>query len=78
MLRLRRWEAMDTFDDNVPGRRFDNFQFLNFHSVENMAPRLRDTEFARRAFMEIPIQYVAIRRLRLLNRPTSESACAVL
>ena len=29
------WKTMEHFDDSVVGRRFDNFQFVNFHEVMN-------------------------------------------
>ena len=27
------WDIMEDFDDNLPARKFDNFQFVNFHSA---------------------------------------------
>jgi hypothetical protein len=61
------WEAMEEFDDKLPQRTFDNFQFVDFHGlltkphVENF-----DVEFAVAALQEIPAQYKAIRRLNLM------------
>lgn len=58
---------MQDFDDKLPQRRFDNFQFVNFHKVINNA-RNPETAFAVAALMEIPDQFKAIRQLRLLDQ----------
>jgi len=61
------WEVMETFDDELPQRRFDNFQFVDFNSVMTR-PRVEnyDCEFAVAALQEIPEQFAAIKRLQLL------------
>lgn len=62
------WEVMHTYDDQLPQRRFDNFQFVEF--TECRKQRSRDgmeTEFALQAMMEIPDQYRAIKALGLLK-----------
>ena len=28
------WERMEEFDDEIPVRKFDNFQFVDFHKTE--------------------------------------------
>ncbi|RXH98624.1 hypothetical protein DVH24_010949 [Malus domestica] len=64
------WEDMRKFDDKIPSRDFDNFQFVNF--TEIMSKRATSTEkeaaFALAALMEIPIQYKAAIELSLLGR----------
>ena len=59
------WDLMEEFDDGLPQRKFDNFQFVNFHKVLVRAEN-RDVEFALAALMEIPDQFLEIRRLNLL------------
>jgi len=63
------WDDMHDFDDMLPSRRFDNFQFVCMDKV------LRDhndsdAAFALAALMEIPEQFKAIRKLGLLGRST--------
>ncbi|XP_028396643.1 E3 ubiquitin-protein ligase RGLG5-like [Dendronephthya gigantea] len=63
------WEVMHEYDDKLPQRRFDNFQFVEF--LEKKSSRFsRDAEedFAVQALMEIPDQYRAIRSLGLLGK----------
>ncbi|KAJ9135399.1 hypothetical protein P3X46_032586 [Hevea brasiliensis] len=64
------WDMMREFDDNIPAREFDNFQFVNF--TEIMSKRVdssrKETEFALAALMEIPSQYKATIELNILGR----------
>ncbi|WCJ21201.1 RING domain ligase2 [Euphorbia peplus] len=64
------WDTMREFDDNIPAREFDNFQFVNF--TEIMSKRVdvsrKETEFALAALMEIPSQYKATIELNILGR----------
>ncbi|KAK1310573.1 E3 ubiquitin-protein ligase RGLG1 [Acorus calamus] len=55
------WDAMKQFDDNIPQRSFDNFQFVNFTSImsSNMEDSKKEAAFALAALMEIPFQYRA-------------------
>jgi len=64
------WDAMQQFDDNIPKRAFDNFQFVNFTNImaKNIALSEKEAAFALAALMEIPFQYKATQELHLLGR----------
>ncbi|CAF1025021.1 unnamed protein product [Rotaria sordida] len=64
------WDVMKEFDDSLPTRQFDNFQFVNYNSVVQ-ASIDTDADFALHALMEIPSQYAAIKKLGLLKDNTS-------
>ncbi|MBA0571929.1 hypothetical protein Golob_002298, partial [Gossypium lobatum] len=63
------WDMMKEFDDNIPARAFDNFQFVNFTDImsKNVPPSRKETEFALAALMEIPSQYKATIELNILG-----------
>ncbi|XP_043696348.1 E3 ubiquitin-protein ligase RGLG3 [Telopea speciosissima] len=63
------WDAMQQFDDNIPHRSFDNFQFVNFSKImsENKEMSKKETAFALAALMEIPFQYRAMQKLRVVE-----------
>jgi E3 ubiquitin-protein ligase RGLG len=67
------WDAMKQFDDNIPQRAFDNFQFVNFTKImsENADVSKKEAAFALAALMEIPLQYRAT-----LSRRYSENVGA--
>ena len=56
------WGLMEHFDDEIEGRKFDNFQFVHFHGVATGNFENMGAEFARRAMMEIPVQHEYIRK----------------
>ncbi|KAG0515057.1 hypothetical protein BDA96_10G246500 [Sorghum bicolor] len=64
------WDMMHQFDDNIPARSFDNFQFVNFTEImsKSVAADRKEAEFALSALMEIPTQYKATLDLQLLGR----------
>ena len=50
------WDQMDNFDDGLPDRRFDNFQFVNLTKIVEENRSNPDVAFAIAALMEIPEQ----------------------
>lgn len=63
------WDKMEEYDDELSQRKFDNFQFVNFHEVMiKKKVENHDIEFAKCAMMEIPEQYQAIKTLGLLEK----------
>lgn len=59
------WELMEEFDDELPARKFDNFQFVNWEEVKENAKS--EAAFALAALMEIPDQYKLIQKLGYLG-----------
>ena len=55
------WDEMIDFDDNLPDRKFDNFQFVRADGHRS------DASFALAALMEIPEQFKIIRAMGLLG-----------
>lgn len=47
-------DLMDHYDDALVGRKFDNFQFVDFHRVMKNSFRNPEVGFATAALMEIP------------------------
>ena len=58
---------MEEFDDMLPTRNFDNFQFVNYQRIIQDHVRNGEAAFALAALMEIPEQFKAIRKLGLLS-----------
>ncbi|KAJ8466656.1 hypothetical protein OPV22_029208 [Ensete ventricosum] len=69
------WDMMKEFDDNIPARSFDNFQFVNFTEImsKNIPQTRKETLFALEALMEIPSQYKATLEMGILGRQSGMS-----
>jgi hypothetical protein len=59
------WDLMVEFDDKLPERAFDNFQFVPFHDTMIKAEN-RQVTFSIAALQEIPEQYTMIKQLSYL------------
>lgn len=58
------WDQMRHFDNDLPQRRFDNINFVDFDKEwVGDTIEAKDTSFAIAALQEIPDQYTAIRKL---------------
>lgn len=55
------WNAMQYFDDSLPAREWDNFQFVEFNKIMNnpalISEERKEASFALNALMELPEQY---------------------
>jgi len=60
------WTQMERFDDEIPQRKFDNFQFVNFNQIMSRSDH-PEAQFALACLMELPEQLIAIRKLNLLK-----------
>jgi E3 ubiquitin-protein ligase RGLG len=72
------FSTMETFDDELKERRFDNLQFVDFTKFQGTMASLEnpDLAFATHVMMEIPDQYKCIKRLKLLGGSTGIVASA--
>ena len=59
------WDAMREFDDELPARRFDNVQFVEFNKAWKGDTASQTAQFALRCLMEIPEQYQLIKEFGL-------------
>ncbi|RID62676.1 hypothetical protein BRARA_E01733 [Brassica rapa] len=60
---------MRKFDDKIPKREFDNFQFVNFTKImkRDSSESAKEAAFSLAALMEIPFQYQAATELSFLG-----------
>ncbi|XP_052248246.1 uncharacterized protein LOC127856213 isoform X1 [Dreissena polymorpha] len=68
---MEEWDDLENFNNKVAeqglsNRRFDNFQFVNYHKITNKAKN-PDIALALAALMEIPDQYKFIKENILVN-----------
>lgn len=70
------WDDMRRFDDKLPARDFDNFQFVNFTAIMARAATAQQKEsaFALAALMEVPIQYKATMELGILGYEINDAS----
>jgi len=67
------WGLMEQFDDLLPERKFDNFQFVDFNTVfSNSRNETREFAFAVHALMEIPEQYEFIKNAGMLGSSSAQ------
>lgn len=65
------WSQMEEFDDELPQRQFDNFQFTSFTQLEEKCrenPSQLPPMFALAALQELPDQYKFIKKSGMLQR----------
>ncbi|KAK8497659.1 hypothetical protein V6N13_141274 [Hibiscus sabdariffa] len=69
------WDDMKKFDDKIPSRDFDNFQFVDFTGImaKYTSQKEKETAFALAALMEIPLQYKACVELGILGQRTGKA-----
>lgn len=71
------WDDMEDFDDKLPTRKFDNFQFVNFQKIMDQAKvyennrAKKEAHFAVHALMEVPEQYKLVQKLGLMKLANS-------
>jgi len=59
------WNQMEEYDDKLPTRKFDNFQFVPFADTMERAEN-REVKFSIAALQEIPDQYQIIKQMNYL------------
>ena len=76
------WDTMEEFDDELPERKFDNFQFVEFNEIKEMSGggsgAKFESSFALAALMEIPDQYKVIHKLGYLDMCAADTGQAAM
>ncbi|GJU57164.1 E3 ubiquitin protein ligase RGLG2-like protein [Tanacetum coccineum] len=74
------WDMMKKFDDNIPQREFDNFQFVNFTEImsKNTPSNRKEAEFALSALMEVPFSYMSERKHAPKSCASSSNSWTIL
>ncbi|TDH67093.1 hypothetical protein CCR75_008240 [Bremia lactucae] len=64
------WDSMIYFDNHLLHRKFDNFQFVEYHKITSQFsdPQMKETQFALQTLMEVPGQYQKIKSMNYLDR----------
>ncbi|KAJ1492660.1 Copine-domain-containing protein [Baffinella frigidus] len=63
------WDLMHKFDDDLPARRFDNFQFVELNGIEDECAESGlplEPQFALAALMELPAQFRFLKQNAML------------
>lgn len=59
---------LETYDNHpIPGRKFDNLQFVNATQIFRAPARYKEANFALAALQEVPVQYKTCQRLGLMR-----------
>ncbi|OWF40267.1 E3 ubiquitin-protein ligase RGLG4-like [Mizuhopecten yessoensis] len=66
------WDLMEEFDNHLPSRTFDNFQFVNYHEATSKSKH-PDANLALHVMMEIPLQYKTIKAMGYLKNSKSSA-----
>jgi hypothetical protein len=62
------FETMKKFDDELPQRKFDNFQFVNYEEMKKIiSPEYFEARFALCSLMEVPEQYKYLQKKGLVD-----------
>jgi hypothetical protein len=61
------WKQMEHLDDDVKGRKVDNFQFTDFMQIDKTGGPYMEARFAVSALQEIPAQYHYFRKHKMLG-----------
>jgi hypothetical protein len=71
-----------SFDDDIEGRLFDNWQFIDFHAITAAHPQFPEPAFALAALEEVPTQFKVASSLQLhgynnpfMALPVTEAVC---
>ncbi|KAL4185842.1 hypothetical protein AMTRI_Chr10g232790 [Amborella trichopoda] len=69
------WDMKRQFNDKIPARNFDNFQFVNFTEImlKKIPPARKEAKFALAALKEKQSQFQAILELGILGRRKGKS-----
>ncbi|KAK2947347.1 putative E3 ubiquitin-protein ligase RGLG1 [Blattamonas nauphoetae] len=61
------WDKMETFDDRIPKRLVDNFNFVDYFSIKRTQTQNFEAAFAYATLNEIPAHFRAVQNLGLIK-----------